>query len=100
MVGDGGIFLEALKDFVLLMPPFSREEVLGALGRLRIAPLFNGVRGRPARDREALAQMAVRLGEAMLAWRGAVAAVDINPVIVFETGRGALAVDALIERVV
>jgi hypothetical protein len=27
-----------------------------------------------------------------------VASVDINPVFVFETGKGALAVDALIER--
>jgi hypothetical protein len=41
--------------------------------------------------------MAVRLGEAMLCWDGAVASVDINPVIVFETGQGALAVDAVVE---
>ena len=35
--------------------------------------------------------MAVRLGEAMLRWDGAVASVDLNPVIVFETGAGAVA---------
>jgi len=40
--------------------------------------------------------MAVKLGEAMMTWDGAVASVDINPVMVFETG--ALALDALVER--
>jgi hypothetical protein len=40
--------------------------------------------------------MAVKLGDAMRAWNGAVAAVDANPVIVFETGAGAVAVDALV----
>ena len=35
------------------------------------------------------------LGEAIVAWDGAVAAVDINPVAVFETG--AVALDALVE---
>ncbi len=98
LVGDGGVYLEALKDFRLLLPPFTREDVLAALARLRIAPLLGGVRGEPPLDVQAYAQMAVRLGEAMLAWRGAVAAVDVNPVMVFDAGKGALAVDALISR--
>ncbi|OGA40307.1 MAG: CoA-binding protein, partial [Betaproteobacteria bacterium RIFCSPLOWO2_12_FULL_68_19] len=98
LVGDGGVNLEALKDFRLLMPPFGEAEVIEKLGQLRVAPLLAGWRGQPAADLPAFARMAVRLGEAMLAWRGAVASVDVNPVFVFETGRGALAVDALIER--
>jgi acyl-CoA synthetase (NDP forming) len=98
MVGDGGVNLEALKDFRLLMPPFDPEEVLAKLAQLRIAPFLTGWRGEPAADLAALARMAVLLGDAMLGWAGRVAAVDVNPVRVFETGRGALAVDALIER--
>jgi acyl-CoA synthetase (NDP forming) len=96
LVGDGGIYLEALQDFRLLMPPFTEGEVLEKLRELRIAPLLAALRGQPARDVQAFAQMALRLGEAMLAWRGSVAAVDVNPVIVFETGAGAVAVDALV----
>ena len=42
--------------------------------------------------------MAVSLGNAMLEWQAQAASVDVNPVMVFETGRGALALDALIER--
>ena len=96
LVGDGGVYLEALQDFRLLLPPFSQQDVLAKLGELRIAPLLGSLRGQPARDVPAFARMAVKLGEAMLAWNGAVAAVDVNPVIVFETGAGALAVDALV----
>jgi hypothetical protein len=98
LVGDGGTALEALKDFRLLLPPFTEAEVLAKLAELRVAPLLAGWRGRPAADLPAFARMAARLGDAMLGWGGAVASVDINPVFVFETGRGALAVDALIER--
>jgi len=97
MVGDGGIALEALKDFRLLLPPFSREEVLAALAGLRMAPLLGALRGQPPLDVGAYAGMAVRLGEAMLGWGEQVASVDVNPVMLFEQGRGALAVDALVE---
>ncbi len=41
--------------------------------------------------------MAVHLGAAMLEWNGAVTLIDVNPLIVFETGKGAVAVDALVE---
>ena len=95
LVGDGGIYLEVLKDFRLLMPPFSEEEVLAKIEELHVAPLLRAQRGQPARDVRAYARMAVKLGDALIAWQGKVASVDINPVMVFETG--ALALDALVE---
>jgi hypothetical protein len=95
LIGDGGIYLEALKDFRLLLPPFGERDVLRKLGELRIAPLLAALRGQPARDVGAFARMAVKLGEAIVAWDGTVASVDINPVAVFETG--AVALDALVE---
>jgi len=97
MLGDGGIYLEALKDFVLLMPPFDEDEAREALGRLRVAPILAGVRGEPPRDIAAVARMAARLGEAILAWRDKVASIDINPVMAYEAGKGAVALDALVE---
>jgi len=95
LVGDGGIYLEALKDFRLLIPPFAENEVLAKLAELRIAPLFGVLRGQPARDIRAFARMAVQLGDAIIAWDGRVGSVDVNPVMLFETG--ALALDALVE---
>ncbi|MGH8745045.1 MAG: acetate--CoA ligase family protein, partial [Burkholderiales bacterium] len=98
LVGDGGIYLEALNDFQLLLPPFGEDEVRAALSRLRMAPLLAGARGETALDVAAYARMAVRLGDAMLGWRSELASVDLNPVMLFEQGAGALALDALIER--
>lgn len=98
MVGDGGVYLEALKDFRLLLPPFTESDVIAKLGSLRVAPLLRGVRGEPACDVAAFARIAVRLGDAMLQWQGRVGAVDINPVAVFETG--AVALDALVESII
>jgi hypothetical protein len=95
LVGDGGVYLEALKDFRLLLPPFGEDDVVRKLAELRIAPLLGALRGQPARDVRAFARMAVKLGEAIAAWDGTVASVDINPVAVFETG--AVALDALVE---
>src|SRR5262249_4243527 len=50
MVGDGGKYVEAMPDVAVLLPPFSREDVLETLAHLRIAPLFKGVRGEPPLD--------------------------------------------------
>jgi len=98
LVGDGGIYLEALKDFRLLVPPFDEQEVAEALARLRIAPVLAGVRGEPPADTSAYCRMAVQLGDAILHWRGEVAAIDINPVKVLSAGEGAFALDAVVER--
>jgi hypothetical protein len=95
LVGDGGIYLEALQDFRLLIPPFGEDEALAKIEELRIAPLLRPLRGQPARDVHAFARMAVQLGDAIIGWEGRVASVDVNPVMVFESG--ALALDALIE---
>jgi len=97
LLGDGGIYLEALKDFRLLLPPFGEDEVRTALAQLRIAPLLQGVRGEPPLDLAGFARTAVALGDAMLGWGGKVASVDVNPVMLFAQGERALAVDALVE---
>ena len=91
------IYLEALKDFRLLVAPFSEDDVAQALSTLRIAPILKGVRGEPPSDTAAFCRMAVRLGDAILHWRDRIASVDINPVKVFEVGQGAIALDAVVE---
>jgi hypothetical protein len=62
---------------------------------LRGAALFEGVRGQPARDVEALASILALVSE--LAWllRDRLAEMDMNPVLVRPQGRGAVAADAL-----
>lgn len=96
--GDGGKYVEALKDFALLVPPFDALEVKAALERLRIAPLLAGVRGEPPLDLDALAAVAIGVGRLIGAARGRIASMDLNPVMVGAAGEGAVIVDALIER--
>jgi acyl-CoA synthetase (NDP forming) len=98
MVGDGGKYIEAMPDFCLLVPPFDAAEVRAALQRLRVGPLFAGVRGEPPMDLEALSAVVVRVGALIAAADGAIASVDLNPVIVRSAGEGVVVVDALIER--
>jgi acetate---CoA ligase (ADP-forming) len=98
LVGDGGKYVEALKDFAILIPPFDAEEVRKALQGLRIAPIINGVRGEPALDIDAVAKVAIGVGRLIRAAKGKIASIDLNPVMVGAAGEGAVVVDALIER--
>ena len=98
LVGDGGKYVEALKDFAILIPPFDAEEVRKALQGLRIAPIINGVRGEPALDIDAVAKVAIGVGRLICAAKGRIASIDLNPVMVGAAGEGAVVVDALIER--
>ncbi|WP_287879722.1 acetate--CoA ligase family protein [Acidovorax sp.] len=97
VVGDGGKYVEALKDCAVLLPPFSQDEVVQALRTLRIAPLLDGVRGDPPLDVQALANIAVAVGTVISGARGTIASVDLNPVMVGASGDGAVVVDALVE---
>lgn len=97
VVGDGGKYVEALKDCAVLLPPFSQDEVLRALRTLRIAPLLDGVRGDPPLDVQALADIAVAVGQVIAGAGGTIASIDLNPVMVGAVGDGAIVVDALVE---
>jgi acyl-CoA synthetase (NDP forming) len=99
MVGDGGKYVEALQDFILLIPPFDTDEVIEALDRLHIAPVLRGVRGEPPLDLDAVAAIAVRLGKIMQAGRGRIASIDLNPVMVRAKGEGAVVADTLVELI-
>ncbi len=97
VVGDGGKYVEALKDVAVLLPPFSVDEVVEALRTLRIAPLLEGVRGDPPLDVRAVGDIAVAVGKLIAGAGGRIASIDLNPVLVNAQGEGALVVDALVE---
>jgi acyl-CoA synthetase (NDP forming) len=97
MVGDGGKYVEALRDFAVLLFPFDEADVLDKLRSLRIAPILAGVRGENAVDLVAVARAAVALGRFAAAQAQAIASIDLNPLIAGSQGGGAWAVDAVIE---
>jgi hypothetical protein len=71
------------------------EEIVAELNRLKSAELLRGFRGSPALDIGAAAQIVEKVGALLMAepriWE-----IDLNPVIVYPRGSGALALDALI----
>jgi len=98
MVSDGGKYVEALRDFVVLLHPFSASDVTEKLKTLRIWPILVGVRGESPVDLDVVARTAVALGALAAAHPKSIASIDLNPLIVGDTGQGGWAVDAVIER--
>ena len=95
MVGLGGIFVEVLRDVALRRCPFGPDVAEAMIVGLRGAPLLRGIRGQPAADIGALAQMLSRLSVFAHAAGPALRAVDLNPVLAMPDG--AFAVDAVVE---
>ena len=94
-VGLGGVFTELLKDVRLMTTDRDRGEIEAALRRLKGAALLDAFRGTPARDVDAVIDAIAALG-AFVRAHPEVSEIDINPLMVFAKGEGALAVDALI----
>lgn len=97
-VGDGGKYVEVFRDTTLLLPPFSIDDVKQALGRLRMAPLFAGVRGELPMDVDALADAVVKVGDLMRDPSAKVMSLDLNPVLLDSAGKGCVVVDAVVFR--
>jgi acyl-CoA synthetase (NDP forming) len=95
VVGLGGVWAEALRDVRVMPPDLDAAAIVAELGKLKAAPLMTGLRGAPARDLGAVAEIASRLGR-FAAAHPEIAEIDINPLIVYPAREGAIAVDALI----
>lgn len=94
MFGLGGIFTEVLRDVVFRVAPLAIGDALDMLEEMRASRILGAVRGLPAVDRRALAEILVSLGRIGLE-HPQVAEVDINPLKILPDGRP-VAVDALV----
>jgi acyl-CoA synthetase (NDP forming) len=94
-VGLGGVFAEALHDMRVLPADLAADAIAEEILRLKGASLLSGFRGSAAVDIHAAADMAARLG-AFVMRHPEIAEVDLNPVVVYAEGEGAIALDALI----
>ncbi|MCF3103482.1 acetate--CoA ligase family protein [Streptomyces roseoverticillatus] len=94
-VGLGGALVEVLHDTAVAVPPFGENHARAMLGELRGRALLDGVRGAPPADVDALVETVLRVQRMSLELGGALAELDINPLVVLERGQGAVALDAL-----
>ncbi|MGD2086910.1 MAG: acetate--CoA ligase family protein [Candidatus Aminicenantes bacterium] len=93
MFGQGGIFVEVLKDVTFYLTPVTREEALEMIRRTRTYKLLTGVRGQPGVDIEAIVDCLVRVSQLVVDFPE-IEEIDINPLKVGREGDGASAVDA------
>ena len=93
VVGLGGVLAEVLDDVAIRLAPVTIPIAQSMLDDLRAAPLLAGARGRPAIDRDAVAELIVALSILGIE-RPDLVEVDLNPVVA--SPDGALAVDALV----
>ena len=97
MVGLGGVAVELFEDVAFRVCPIGADDAEAMLGELKSAPLLDGYRGRPPVSRPAIVAALQAIGGAdglLMARPDEIAEIDINPLIVSETG--AIAADARI----
>lgn len=93
-LGLGGVLTEVLKDVTYRIAPFGIETAREMISDLRGAKLFDGYRGKPAGDKEALAKALVAASQMAAALAPRLKEADINPVFVGPDGVNAA--DALV----
>ncbi|MFP4206278.1 MAG: acetate--CoA ligase family protein [Spirochaetaceae bacterium] len=89
--GLGGVFVEVFRDTASALAPLDREEAHRMISGLKSRPLLEGTRGGTGIDREAYAEVLVRLGELTVA-APEIAEMDLNPLM--GTPKEVIVVDA------
>lgn len=95
MFGLGGIYVEVMKDVAFRALPLSRREIMEMIKQTRSYPLLLGVRGEAQKDLESVMQCIITIG-ALISRCSLISDIEINPLMVYEQGSGAKAVDVRI----
>ena len=90
--GLGGIYVETLKDVTFRIAPFAVQSAEKMLSEIRARALLDGVRGEPPVDKEAIVETLLRIGQLVQDFPEIVE-LDINPLMVYPQGMGAIAID-------
>lgn len=95
MFGLGGIYVEVMKDVAFRALPVSRREIMNMIKETRSYPLLLGVRGEEQKDMDTVVGIIIKLG-ALISACTVISDIEINPLMVYEQGEGAKAVDVRI----
>jgi acetyl coenzyme A synthetase (ADP forming)-like protein len=95
MFGLGGIYVEALEDVTFRLAPIREYSATAMINRTKTHKILEGFRGGPVYDIEAIADCLKRLSQLVVEFEE-IRELDINPLLVYERGRGCKIVDARI----
>ncbi len=91
--GLGGVLVEILKDVTFRLAPATKQDALSMLDGIQAAEMLKGVRGGDPVNREALADVIVKVSQ-LVSDFPEISELDLNPV--FATKNGAVAADVRI----
>lgn len=94
--GLGGILVEVFDEVALRPLPLRDGEAEAMIAETRASALLGAIRGKPARDVDALCRCLYGLSDFAWAERDSIQEIDLNPVIALAEGQGCVIVDALI----
>ncbi len=81
-IAVGGVSVELIRDIRTLLLPTSSSEIEYALRSLKLFPIFEGWRGKPAADLDAVVEAIATIASYAVAQRQRLFALEINPLIV------------------
>ncbi len=93
MFGLGGIYVEVMKDVSFRVAPFSECDALEMIEEIRAVKLLKGVRGQAPADIKKLSEAVLAVSRFALDFPE-IKEMDINPLMVFDEGEGAVALDS------
>ena len=92
MFGLGGIFVEVLKDVSFRVAPLEPEDAEEMIKEIKTHKILEGYRGMPPRDVESIKDILMKVSKLMLEV-DEIQDIDLNPIMLYEKGKGAVAVD-------
>jgi acyl-CoA synthetase (NDP forming) len=95
MVGIGGVQVELIKDVAFSLHPLRDRDSDYMLSQLKGLPLLTGWRGSHPKDLKSLKEVILRFS-ALVDDFAEISEMEINPLMVFDEGRGSAVVDARI----
>jgi len=97
MFGLGGVFVEVLKDVSLRVVPLTKPDIDGMVQEINGYPLLAGIRGNRPKDIGVLKDIILRTA-CMAADHPEISEIDLNPVIVHETGASIVDARIILEQ--
>jgi acetate---CoA ligase (ADP-forming) len=92
MIGLGGIYVEAFKDVVFRLAPVAGAEAARMMRELKAFRLLEGVRGEAPSDIDSVEEVLQRMSQLALDHPD-LGEMDINPLMVYNSGNGCTCVD-------
>ena len=95
MFGLGGVWVEVLKDVSFRLAPLTVVDAKEMISEIKGYPILAGIRGESEADIDAIVDILRKAGQLAHEFPEIVE-MDINPIFVFDRGKGATAIDARI----